>query len=878
MADERFNRFKENSGFLTSLIEQIMGPMYGSLSEAFETDRLVSGFLTGNRNLSTLGTFGKSSLANTFLNRQEERRFSRELHRDAGEALTLNTAKLLENYYVNTGTDPKAAKARALDAVNSGMNLGGWGARLLMDQLDPKGLSEELRKVAYTTGVAAAGGATPERERGVSRFFKDLTESFTKDPTKYGGLKGRELGELSSELVKRGGLLDDLDRMGDSDTAKASAAAEKIRGKVQGYAKAIAPLKELFNKSIPELMDRADEIFGTNAASTFSADTIRDKALRFKHTAHMAGIAPETLVQMSSLASSYMEEKGGSGMGADVVANYTALQLSSGVMPARMKADTARGRLLQRNAGFAESEFAREASGAFAIYAQREKSKNPGVSDDALFKSFTDLTKNSGNINELAVAVGASATDVWSRAQGNEAEMLRARHNFGAEAARAGRDRVFASARQAASAYLGERGVKVSADEFRDIKLDDAGAVADLIRRRGGGAQSENLASVVQQQAHLTAQVYGWRHIGEAEAERRQAEEASRKERIRERYIGTDRRLSDISAGPDAAGRLIAGIMAGQDLNTGRFASTILGLTNAADAARLESGKVSAGETAQNIVNDLGVKTDFKGREKLTLDTRSLIEGSGDIKRGVSSFEGLSQSQKDKLSERLELERTSYRLSKALVGKSDQEMTAGFNEAVKSYAREKDGSVNETRERRAARVMEAVQTGVGIDGKALAPEELLKAQNAIKQALAGGASSGKQAEVMREAYNAVSGVTRRADSIQSAETRKSYLEKVEKGEDREAEKLLKDTQQRQLLEKQFGAGKAGEMIRKATDEKSQEVVRSRLMDQMTESQRSEYTEAQKAAGDRLGIKLTPDPSDMIQDIVTLLRQLVERTK
>jgi len=409
---------------ITGLMSQL-SPLIASIGQLAGLDKKIVEGLTRSLPgiLSTRGSIGGATNYADIMMNQATARQNRSMMTGEGsfqQAVQGQQKLFISNMYERSGMSAGEASKKADSVMGNALNPAGIPFDMGFKQFGFDKMQRGLLGTSLIGGVNASSNEwdTAERQHTFRNYSAQLATRYGAEPFGFGGLKGGDIGQLSTAMTQRGQL-----NFRDSDADPA-----KMVGKVKKMAQALGPLKELFNESIPELMDRLDGVFGVSS-STFSPDQIASKMRRMKGMASQTGVSMQRIMAMSQGAQQMMGAMGMSTMGADNAAVHAMGMIGSGVNLERLNPEQFRKQVLRDVVGQQSSQAAKELSGAAAIMMRQDpkKYKTQQEAVDALKAKLGDDM----SLENMAKVVGVSTSEVVSAGMSERAEDIRTQTDVG---------------------------------------------------------------------------------------------------------------------------------------------------------------------------------------------------------------------------------------------------------------------------------------------------------------------------------------------------------------------------------------------------------------------------------------------------------------
>ena len=610
---------------LSRLIEQL-SPLLGNLAKLANIDEKIVGALTrGAGVLSTRGSmFEYTNPANVLFNQQMANAMRTNMagfNTVVAGAQQNMTANLYQRAF---GLSPDDARQRAAAAATNPLNPMYWASQYMFNQYDMAGMRRGLTGAALLGGVITAPSAQlAGRQALFGSFSQQLAAMHGSDPFMFGGLRGGEIGQLTGAMISRGMM----DFRGGSqtgipgvDAGANTGMAAQMALKVKGMANALAPLRDLFKDSIPELLNRVEDALGVSVA-TFGPAELQGRLLRMKHTARLAGVSVETIMGMSGAARQMLGEVGIGGMGADVAAGQAASMLGAGADMRRINPQEFQQQVLRNVTGRQASQAAKELSGALVL--ARAGGMYKGMTDAEAASAFQKLVGadvTTGNLVKVlrGQGINVSGADIVQAGASTTAEDLRtgtdlsmtlgetsykqyrqyAGRLLGSQARQYG-NTAKGRALQAAARIMGAGKTAIRTDVELAAALKAEGIDVE-------SAEGKKILATVSgtffTMGNVAAEAQGLGDLQKAEAEwqatQRQQEIGAKRDKLAKAE-------SDILKTTKVRYGLL-GLLSGEGKNLGKIATDLLGVpvfAGTTEAARKALGDIS-GETGAGMVNE----------------------------------------------------------------------------------------------------------------------------------------------------------------------------------------------------------------------------------------------------------------------------------
>lgn len=138
------------------------------------------------------------------------------------------------------------------------------------DPMDTRKSSQYLSMAAANlirSGVVQGNAKSPLQTQALIKgLFTDESGKYAFDKTQFGYMSQTEVSALTAALTKETDLSAFISGGAGTQEEQLKAAASKFKDKVQGYAKALGPLKDVFGKDIPGMLQTIEQISGQTLA------------------------------------------------------------------------------------------------------------------------------------------------------------------------------------------------------------------------------------------------------------------------------------------------------------------------------------------------------------------------------------------------------------------------------------------------------------------------------------------------------------------------------------------------------------------------------------------------------------------------------------
>jgi len=545
------------------LVTQLIGmlsPHLAQLAQSLDLDATAIRTLTNTMN--TQGSlFTPTNYANVMFNaqaatanRQMMQPFEAGIEGTETQVMTGIYSKMFPGNEVEINRRVTAAQANIFNPMNviTEHLAGGYQ----MDEMRRGLLNTSLFSGIYNTSrmadpfqpsiaeIQAAGGTSymnildeqNRRREAFKPFAAQIREDYVNNISLYGGLSGGEVGTLTADMARRGALRDEQGDLftpagaGGDQTARLSAASKRV----QAMSRAMAPLKEFFNESMPQLLERLDSTFGVNAAATFSPEQIQSKVLQMKHTARMTGTSMEQLMGMAQGAQTYYRSLGmDTPMGGGTAAMVAAGMLGAGgVDRSRLNLPDFERLTFRNVVGAQTSDTARALSGAFVL--ANAGGMLTGETRRERIAKFRNIVNAGGGPRDLEAALGGRfrMQDILEASGTLEAEDVRTQTDLFTMAMSQTFTDYNQDIRSEAREIFNERlGLSLTADDMKKFSVRGMGA---FLEKQGIANTPENRMKMaaargaVRDFADITATGYGYESANKIETAE-QSLEVSRK-------------------------------------------------------------------------------------------------------------------------------------------------------------------------------------------------------------------------------------------------------------------------------------------------------------------------------------------------------------
>lgn len=343
------------------------------------------------------------------------------------------------NNFFNPGLSTEEQEANALKPS--------WTNLLSNTMLGSANLRELMPGLRTGLGYMGAGYALPSDAASYSHQIetnarlKKLGEGVMADAAadigSYGGLKGKGIGQVFSELSRGGGFNQFQDLEIDDQVAAVARTTQKAAQSIQAF-------RQVFKGSVTEAMDQMNSLMGVDVVQTFG-DNALGMGRQFAATGYTAGLSPSQTAAMGGYARDMLIAGGVSPTGSIASAEraMTMFQAFREGNPDGSKfINTAglRTSMLQQAVLAQESGMARDVSGGYAMV-MRELGSSGADKFVETLRGRNDLT--SADIAKevsKATQIPTSALDLRHASNSREAEDARLRGIGGSVAMTASHD------------------------------------------------------------------------------------------------------------------------------------------------------------------------------------------------------------------------------------------------------------------------------------------------------------------------------------------------------------------------------------------------------------------------------------------------------
>lgn len=284
----------------------------------------------------------------------------------------------------------------------------------LYSMLDPMSMNDAGRYMGYTaTNMIQAGLAAGNRNafanvKTVMRgLFQDENGNYNFSSSDYGGMGQTEVTALMAALTKN------TDFLKDADLTKAGSlgdAAKRLKDTVQEYAKALAPLKDVFGKDIPGMLQSIEELTGQSIA-TMDPERARSVAIRAIDSTNTGRYSLQHLTAISGVMNQQMRGMNVptlNRLNATLYASRALDYMKGGVMPNFMTADDFNNAAANLALSTASSNGADMFDQAYSLWAHNQEMAGKDSSIDT-FKDMVQKTAGpNGNMLKAAMAVAGA--------------------------------------------------------------------------------------------------------------------------------------------------------------------------------------------------------------------------------------------------------------------------------------------------------------------------------------------------------------------------------------------------------------------------------------------------------------------------------------
>lgn len=288
----------------------------------------------------------------------------------------------------------------------------------LYSMLDPMSMNQASRYMGYAaTNMIQAGMASGNRNafanvRSVMRgMFQDAEGNYNFSSGDYGGMGQGEVAALMAALTKN------TDFLKDADLTKAGSleeAAKKLRNTVQDYAKALAPLKDIFGKDIPGMLQSIEELTG-QSISTLDPERARAVAIRAIDSTgtgrysmgHLTAISGVMKQQMAGMDVPTMNR-----LNATLYATRALDYMRGGIAPNFMTADDYNNAAANLALSTASSNGADMFAQAYSLWANAQSKAGKSTSMEDFQNAVQRTAGPNGNRLKAAMALAGASTSM----------------------------------------------------------------------------------------------------------------------------------------------------------------------------------------------------------------------------------------------------------------------------------------------------------------------------------------------------------------------------------------------------------------------------------------------------------------------------------
>lgn len=288
----------------------------------------------------------------------------------------------------------------------------------LYSMLDPMSMNQASRYMGYAaTNMIQAGMASGNRNafanvKSVMRgMFQDAEGNYNFSSSDYGGMGQGEVAALMAALTKN------TDFLKDADLTKAGSledAAKKLRNTVQEYAKALAPLKDIFGKDIPGMLQSIEELTG-QSISTLDPERARAVAIRAIDSTgtgrysmgHLTAISGVMKQQMAGMDVPTMNR-----LNATLYATRALDYMRGGIAPNFMTADDYNNAAANLALSTASSNGADMFAQAYSLWANEQSRAGKSTSMEDFQSAVQRAAGPNGNMLKAAMALAGANTSM----------------------------------------------------------------------------------------------------------------------------------------------------------------------------------------------------------------------------------------------------------------------------------------------------------------------------------------------------------------------------------------------------------------------------------------------------------------------------------
>jgi hypothetical protein len=329
-----------------------------------------------------------------------------------------------------------------------------------------QGMEETQRYMGFGSAVGLSSNGA-NYQATVNARAKGVTNAITKDffanMDDYSGLGGDEIGQITSELARSGGLSDQRDK----DFSQATKA-------VKDMSKTVRQLKDFFKGGVADLIDQVNGLSGTDFQATFGKAGSRMLSMS-QGVGFATGHTNEQMMRLAGMSRQASLSMGGDSFGAIATSQdiATALGASRNTGSA---ADRKFTNEIQRRSGITstitrsqQGNVARDLSGAYALL------KGEGKSADDIASFMDSLSGKGVKLNGSTIAdaindqfgLDASASEISNLANDNTAMEYRSSGKATGLALKSDLALVQAQRKDMLGRLLEQRGM---GDKINDIK------------------------------------------------------------------------------------------------------------------------------------------------------------------------------------------------------------------------------------------------------------------------------------------------------------------------------------------------------------------------------------------------------------------------
>lgn len=287
------------------------------------------------------------------------------------------------------------------------------------------GSMSKARRRAY--GIGAAGeyrSGLEARMAAMTQLSTSVARDFGKDPTSFGGFTLGDQGALMRELSSAG----TFDTMGTDEQS-----IRQMQQKIKKTSQALASLKDVLGKDVPEIVRNLEGLTGVNALGTYSPEELQNIGVKLNASMAVSGLTMRDAAQFTTVAKTYAARYGGSVEAAPEIARQMGLFVASrGAGMAHLNREKYFSESMKLISSAQQSRQAGDISGAYLIWQRQNKDILTDVEADniARFRNFMQ-DENAFDINSLGQALGVSREDIRNISYTEEARRIKTQTNLG---------------------------------------------------------------------------------------------------------------------------------------------------------------------------------------------------------------------------------------------------------------------------------------------------------------------------------------------------------------------------------------------------------------------------------------------------------------